>query len=163
MRSRLVAQQFNWAKRDDVTQNTPPLVAARLLVSKALSFGHKVGALARCLAGWDCSVAVCHGPLDEDIVVIPPTVCPAGFVWQLRRAMNGTRKASLAFGSVVTEELVAMLAAPFAEVVVAPMCFDRIDVAMIVHGDDFFAEGRNVKLFELWCNALNAFFVGIKE
>ena len=29
MRSRLVAQQFTWAKRDDVTQNTPPLVAAR--------------------------------------------------------------------------------------------------------------------------------------
>ena len=38
-------QQFNWAKRDDVTQNTPPLVAARLLVSKASSFGRKVGAV----------------------------------------------------------------------------------------------------------------------
>ena len=35
MRSRLVAQQFNWAKRDDAAQNTPPLVAARLLVSVA--------------------------------------------------------------------------------------------------------------------------------
>ena len=43
MRSRLVAEQFGWAKRDDETQNTPPLVAARLLVSKAASFGHKVG------------------------------------------------------------------------------------------------------------------------
>ena len=31
--------------------------------------------------------------------------------------MNGTRKASLAFGGVVTEELVAMPAAPFPEVV----------------------------------------------
>ena len=58
--------------------------------------------------------------------------------------MNGTRKASLAFNNVLTEELVAMPAAPFAEVVVAPMCFysKGIDVAMIVHGDDFFAEGR---------------------
>ena len=37
----------------------------------------------------------------------------------------------MAFGSVVTEELVAMLAAPFAEVVVASMCFDG-------KGDDFF-------------------------
>ena len=63
-------------------------------------------------------------PLDEDIVVIPPKgLYPAGFVWQLRRAMNGTRKTDLAFGSVVTEELVAMLAVPFAEVVLAPMCF----------------------------------------
>ena len=59
------AQQCTWAKRDDVTQNTPPLVAARLLVSKASSFGHKVGPEARCLAVWDCSVAFYHAPLDE--------------------------------------------------------------------------------------------------
>ena len=122
MRSRLVAQQFTWTKRDDVTQSTPPLVAARLLVSKASSFGHKVGAEARCLAGWDCSVAFYHAPLDEDIVVIPPKgLCPAGFVCELRRAMNSTRKACLAYGSVVTKELIAMPAAPFAEVVVVPM------------------------------------------
>ena len=71
--------QFNWAKRDDVTQNTPPLVAAHLLVGKASSFGHKVGAEARCLAGWDCSVAVCRAPLDEEIVVIPTKeLCPVG-------------------------------------------------------------------------------------
>ena len=71
-------------------------------------------------------------PLDGDIVVIPPKgSCPVRFLWQLRRAMNDTRKASLAFGSVVNEELVAMPAAPFAGVVVAPMCFYRkgIDVA----------------------------------
>ena len=124
MSSRLVAQQFNWAKRDDGTQTTPPLVAARLLVSRESSFGHKIGAEARCLTGWDCSVSFHHASLDEDIVVIPPKgLCPAGFVWQLRRAMNGTRKGSLAFGSVVTKELVAMPAAPFAVVVVAPMCF----------------------------------------
>ena len=152
MRSRLVAQQYNWAKRDDVTQNTPPLVAARLLVSKAASFGHKVGPEARCLAVWDCSVAFYHAPLGEDIVVVPPKgLCPEGFVWQLRRAMNGTRKASLAFGSVVTEELVAMPAAPFAEVVVSPMCFysKGLDVALLVHGDDFFAEGRAEALLQV--------------
>ena len=62
MRSRLVAQQFNWAEREDVTQNTPPVVAARLLVSKASSFEHKVGPAAQCLAGWDCSVAFYHAP-----------------------------------------------------------------------------------------------------
>ena len=70
--------------------------------------------------GWDCSVAFCHAPLDEDTVVIPPKgLRPTGFVWQLRPR----EKASLAFRSVVTEELVAMPAAPFAEVVVAAMCF----------------------------------------
>ena len=65
--------------------------------------------------------------------------------------MNGTGKASLAFGSVVTEELVAMPAAPFAEVVVAPMCFysKGVDVVMIVHGDEFFAEGRLEALLQV--------------
>ena len=53
----------------------------------------------------------------------PKGMCPAGFVWQLRRPINGTRKASLAFRSAVTEELVAMPAAPLADVVVASMCF----------------------------------------
>ena len=52
MRSRLVAQQFIWAKPDDVTQNTALLVAARLLFSKAASFGHKIGPEALCLALW---------------------------------------------------------------------------------------------------------------
>ena len=97
------------------------------------------------MSGSDCSAAFYHAPLAEDIMVVPPKgFCTEGFVWQFRRAMNGTRKASLAFGGVVTEELVAMPAAQFAEVVVAPMCFysKAIDVAMIVHGDDFFAEGR---------------------
>ena len=99
-----------------------------------------------------CSVAFCHAPFDEDIVVISPkALCPAGFVWQLRRAMNGTREASLAFGSVVTEELVAMPAAPFAEMVFAPKCFytKGIDVAMIVHGYDSFAEGRAEALLQV--------------
>ena len=76
-----VAWQFDWAKRNDVTQNTPPLVAGRLLVSKAASFGHKVGPEARCLAAWDCSVAFYHAPLDEDIVVVlPKGSCSEGFV-----------------------------------------------------------------------------------
>ena len=120
MRSRLVAQQLNWATRDDV----PLLVIARLFVSKASSFEHMFAAEARNLVGWDCSVVFYHVPLDEDIVVIPlKGLFFAGFAWQLRRAINGTRKASLAFGSIFTEELVAMIAVPYAEVVVAPMCF----------------------------------------
>ena len=93
-------------------------------------------------------VAFCHAPLDKDIVVIlPKGLCPVGFMWQLRRAMNGTRKGSSAFGSVVTEELVAMPAAPFADVVVAPMCFYNKGID-VVHGDDFFGEGRAEALLQ---------------
>ena len=79
MRSRLVDQPFNWAKRDDVPQNTPPLVAARLLVGKGPSLGHKVGAEARCPVGWDCSVAFHHASLDVDIFCHPAErVVPGG-------------------------------------------------------------------------------------
>ena len=48
-----------------------------------------------------------------------------------------------------------MPTAPFAEVVVAPMCFycKEIDVAMIVHGD-FFAEGRVEALLQVDENKL---------
>ena len=64
---------------------------------------------------------------------------------------NGARKASFAFGSVVTEEVVAMPAAPCAEVVVAPMCFKSkgIDVTMIVHGEDLIAERRAAALLQV--------------
>ena len=48
-------------------------------------------------------------------------------------------------------ELVAMPVAPFAEVVVAPMCFSRtgIDVTMIEHGSDFCTEGRAEALLQV--------------
>ena len=96
-------QQFNWAERDDVTQDTPPLVAVRLLVSKASSFGHTVGPEERCLAVWDCSVAFHRAPLDETLSSSRRKACAAmdscGF--------GGPRKASLALGGVVAEELVA--------------------------------------------------------
>ena len=164
LRSRLAAQQFTWANRDDVSQNTPSLVAARLLVGQTSSFGHKVGQETRCLAGWDCSVAFYHAPVDEDIVVVPRKgLCPEGFGWELRRGMNCTQKASFAFGSVVIEELVVMSAVPFAEVVVAPMYFasKRIDLAMIVHGDDFFAEGRAEALLQADEHLQNKFQISL--
>ena len=106
MRSRLVAQQFNWAKREDVTQNTPPLVAVRLLVSKAVNFwtqGLSRGAVSGSV-GLQCRFS-CHAPLVEDIV-----------------------EACLAFG---TEELVATPAALFAEVVVALRRRTRADSASV--------------------------------
>ena len=127
MRSRLVAQQFNWAKRDDVTQNTPPLVAARLLLSKASSFGREVGPESRYLAVWDCSVAFNHAPLVARRKVCAP--------WVRLAAPAGHERHEEGELCVVTEEFGAMPAVPFANVVVAPM-------AMIVHGDDFFADGR---------------------
>ena len=77
--------------------------------------------------------------------------------------MNGTRKARLAFGSVVTGELLAMPVAQFAEVVVAPLCFysKGVDVAMIVYGDDFFTEGRAEALLQIDEHRNNKFRINL--
>ena len=88
MRSRVVAQQLNWAKRDDITQNTLLLVTARLLVSKASSFWTQDWARG--------ALAIHHAPLDEDTVIVPPKgLCTEGLVWQLRRAIDRHEEAEL--------------------------------------------------------------------
>ena len=85
MRSRLMAQHFNWAKRDDVTQNGRCAISRQQSVivwTQGWSRGAESG-----------SVAFYHAPFDEIIVVVPPKgVCPVGVVLQLRRAMDGTKK-----------------------------------------------------------------------
>ena len=57
-----------------------------------------------------------------------------------------------------------MLAGPFAaKCVVAPMCFycKRIDVAMIVHGDDCVAEGRAEALLQVGGYLKNKFRINL--
>ena len=107
----------------------------RLQVSKASSF-------ARCLAGWECSVAFYHSPLDEEIVVMD-SCGKIDRTWTAREKQAWHWKCC--------HRGACCDAAPFAEVVVAPMSFYRkgIDVAMIVHGDDFFAEGRAEALLQV--------------
>ena len=77
MRSRLVGQQFNWAKDDDVTQNTP---APGRRPSSCQQPGRLDTGLGkrRCVAVWGCSVAFCHAPLDKDIVVVTERFVPRG-------------------------------------------------------------------------------------
>ena len=56
-----------------------------------------------------------------------------------------------------------MLATPFAEVVAAPLCFYSkwVDVAMIVYGDDFFAEGRAEALLQVDEHLNNKFRINL--
>jgi hypothetical protein len=164
VRCRLVAMQINTYKREDVTQNTPPLVAVRLMVSRAATLTTTAGQHCRCLAVWDCSVAFYHAPLDEDIVALPPAgLCPPGFAWQLKRAMNGTRKASQAFGKVVKDEVLGMPGADFVLVAVSPMTFYSLplDVALLVHGDDFFGEGTQDQLSRVGTYLDNKFRINL--
>ncbi len=53
-------------------------------------------------------MAFLHAELDELIVLHPPhDLCPSTHEWLLKRAMNGTRRASLLFGNPVAQVLEA--------------------------------------------------------
>ena len=90
MRSRLVVQDFNWAKRDDVTQNGRCAISRQQIVI-VWTQGWSRGAVSGSM-GPAVSPSTTRR-LTRYIVVVPPKgVCPVGFVLQLRRAMDGTRK-----------------------------------------------------------------------
>ena len=65
-------------------------------------------------------------------------LAPKGFVWKLRRAMNGTRPASKAFCDLVRQH---MKEYGLECVTIAAMVFHEAgrDISLLVHGDDFFA------------------------
>ena len=68
VRSRIVVQQYNIVKRDEVHQGTPPLKVLRMLFALATS----KDAHRRKVCGiWDVSVAFFHSPMDEFTVVRP--------------------------------------------------------------------------------------------
>merc|ERR1712194_82469 len=149
IRSRLVAKEYNTFKREDVVQNTPPLSIVRLFVSKAATATNQEGRHTKCIAVWDCSVAFFHASITEPIYVRPGDgLAPRGWVWKLRRAMNGTRPASKAFGDLVRQHVkeYGLRAVPSAAMVFHDE--DR-DVSLLVHGDDFFcvAERRDIEEF----------------
>ena len=99
VRSRLVAMQFNSGERLDVFSGTPPLKFIKLIVSRAAT-------ARRTLGFFDVEVAFWHADLPEDeaIAVYPPRgEEPDDVVWQLKKAMYGTRVASKLFGNLMVE------------------------------------------------------------
>ena len=149
VRCGFVAKQINYFKRDDVTQNTPPLKVFMAILSLCAT-KRKNSAELRVFAIWDISVAFYHAPMDELVYVHPKDkrLCPAGFCWRLNKAMNGTRRASFLFGKFVRDTLFEHGAE---EVQIFPMTFhsDRFDYTLSVHGDDFGAEGPLAGILEL--------------
>ena len=103
VRSRIVVQQYDVVKRDEVHQGTPPVKVLRMLLALATS----KDAHRRKVCGiWEVSVTFFHSPRDEFTVVRPPSgLRVRGKLWVLNRALCGTRMASRCFGKLVAEVL----------------------------------------------------------
>ena len=129
--------EINTYGREDVNAGTPPIAVIRSIVSLAAT---KKGR--RHLAVHDVHVAFFHADLDEWIVVIPPPgVRRPGYVWQLRKAMYGTRKAAQAW-----QEYVAWVFKKngWIRIAVAAGVYYHPGLNMIsaTHGDDTLTEGE---------------------
>ena len=144
VRSRLVAMEFNLYVRDDVNASTPPLAAIRAVISMAAS---KSGT--RFLAVYDVSVAFFHATIDEDITVLPPPGAGRpGHVWILLKAMYGTRRAA----QLWQEHLAGVFKSGNWRRIgnIAGAYYEpNLDIALVIHGDDFLAEGTAECLNEL--------------
>ncbi|CAK0850454.1 unnamed protein product [Prorocentrum cordatum] len=158
VRWRFVATEVNkYEVREDNHQGTPPLMIVRATLSRAASSPTSSGQHLRKIQVWDVRKAFFNADLDETIYVHPGReLCPPGRCWWLRKAMNGTRKASQMWGELVrttmddghweclvgTPNVFYLPASPNT----AP--FDE-DSTAICHGDDFLAEGYDEQLDEL--------------
>ena len=131
--------------RYDTFAGTPALGAVRLVISFAATLDSR-GQRRRLLGLHDISVAFYHATIDEDIYVIPPRgEDDEGWVWQLLRAMYGTRRASFLFQKLVIEKL---LAAGFVRIIVATQLFWHSvrEILTSVHGDDFLSAAEPKQL-----------------
>ena len=112
-----------------------------LVVSFAATLDSK-GRKRKLLSLHDISVAFYHAAIDEDIYVVPPKgEEEEGWVWQLLRAMYGTRRASFLFQKLVIQVLTG---AEFVRIIVATQLFWHAtrEILTSVHGDDFLSGGE---------------------
>ncbi len=149
VRSRLVATQINTYAREDVTQATPPIKVARMVLSTAASAQDHRGQY-KCLIGrHDIRVAFFHAKGSGNVVLVPVKgLAPPGTGWRALKAMYGTREASKCWGNTVTD---FMLEVGCEAVVVVPMTFVNRRHGYIVecHGDDFLSAGSAEALDQL--------------
>ncbi len=92
---------------------------------------------------YDVSVAFYHALLDEEIWVNPVKGEEADpeAVWQLRKALYGTRRAALLFQEYVISTMKSIGFTPVA-VAAQVFCDKGWQILAVVHGDDFAAAGE---------------------
>ena len=151
MRSRLVAMEVAHGVRCDTFAGTAPLKCIKIIISRAASIKNTRGEHSRVLALYDISVAFWHAllPEDEPIAMYPPRgEEEAGYMWQMKRAMYGTRRASRLFQEHIKGVLKE---AGYAALKVCRQvchCLETDSMAAI-NGDDIIAEGEPEKMDRL--------------
>ena len=146
--SKLVATQVNTYVREDVTQATPPIKAARIIVSQATT---KTNAKVQhdCLiASHDIRVAFFHAKGSGRVVIMPPKgLAPPGVGWRCVMAWYGTREASKCWRNEVADILIKE---GCKAVVVVPMMFvsENRGYVTVCHGDDIVSSGSAAALDE---------------
>ena len=136
VRSRLVVRQYNTeGKRDDLFAGTPDAFFSRFQLHRA-----------SCNKDWavmivDVSVAFMHAPIQEKIKVkVPPGLTSATGYWELLKAVNGTRQASLCWDDFAADKVTSW-GATRNDHNPAVFRFSEQEIDLEKHGDDFFAEG----------------------
>ena len=149
VRSRLVAMEVAHGVRFDTFAGTAPLKCIKIIISRAASIKNDRGRHTRVFAVYDISVAFWHAhlPHDEPITMYPPRgEEEAGYMWQMKRAMFGTRRASRLFHEhmkgVLGEAGSAALKVCHHQV----YYFLEVDSMAAIHGNDIIAEGDPEKL-----------------
>ena len=144
VRSRLVAMEMAHGVRFDTFAGTAPLKCIKIIISRAAPIKNTRGEDSRVLALYDISVAFWHAllPEDEPIAMYPPRgEEEAGYMWQMKRAMYGTRRASRLF----QEHMKGVLKeAGYAALKVCHQVHHCLETESMVaiHGDDIITEGR---------------------
>ncbi len=141
VRCRLVAQEFaHGDPRDDLFAGTPPLFAARLLVSRAASRARRDWTL-MCL---DVSCAFLYAPIKRRVYIELPAEDPLSatgqWVGKLERALYGTRDAPQAWLEELSMTLTAM---GFQSSSYFPGVYwnSSLEVMMVTHVDDLLCSG----------------------
>ena len=151
VRSRLVAMEVAHGVRIDTFAGTAPLKCIKIIISRAASIKNTRGEHSRELALYDTSVAFWHAllPEDEPIAMYPPRgEEEAGYMWQMKRAMYGTRRASRLFQEHMKGVLKEAGYAALKACHQGYHCLETDSMAAI-HGDDIIAEGEPEKLDRL--------------
>ena len=149
VRSRLVAQEVNTYKREDVSMGTPPVRVHRAVVSHAATARPGQKESRKLVARYDVSVAFFHADNSEKIGVIPPaSEGTPNVIWELHKAMNGTREASRQWGAKIRE---VSTGNGMSELLLCPNTYywEAEDLALSCHGDDFLASGERKALDKL--------------
>ena len=139
-RSRLVANDINTYKRDDLFAATPPLEALKVILA-AIAIGHK----GEIVMINDVSRAIVHAKVNRDVYVALPsedtTEQDHGKCAKLEFSMYGTRDAAINWHEEYIQQLIEN---GFVHGKASPGVFYHPvrKIRTCVHGDDYVPSGR---------------------